>query len=268
MANLHPWTRKGNVIDFAQHVQASPERVWQAFTTEEGLRQWLKVTSGDIPLSPGAPFSLAWHTQGRVSGKKTHGYSGRVVKVLPPRLLALEWRLPLSRAITHFSLQVQPSFALFGEERGPECDIWIIHSGFPTEGTGLFEFDGHFRHWRQTIGDLAAWLEGRPGKPTPYSLAGLQFAGGAPGEGILVLDVVEGSPAHRAGIVPGDVIRSVDGRPLAALDDFHDWIDERQPGESGIFSLADRDVKVTVESVEDARNRLLIRQGDAWVPRR
>jgi uncharacterized protein YndB with AHSA1/START domain len=268
MANLHPWPRQGNTVDFIQHVQVGAERVWQAFTTEDGLKQWLRVTDAGIPLEPGADFSFSWETRGRASGQTRHGYSGRVAKVVAPRLLALEWRLPFSKVTTYFSVQIQPSFALFGEDRGPECDIWIIHSGFPSEGTGLFEFDGHFRHWRQAIGDLAAWLEDRPGKPTPYALAGLQFVGGAPREGILVYDVIEGSPADQAGIRPGDIIRSVDGHPMAALDDFHDWIDERHPGESGVFALADRSVKVTVESVEDARNRFLIRRGEEWITRR
>lgn len=268
MANLHPWTRQGHTIDFTHHVQVSPERVWQAFVTEEGLQRWLKVSRADIPLTPGAAFSLTWETQGRLTGQTIHGYHGLVHQVIPDRLLALEWVLPFSKETTYFSLQIQPSFALFGEDRGPECDIWIIHSGFPTEGIGLFEYDGHFRHWRQAIGDLAAWLEERPGKPTPYALAGLQFVGGAANTGLMVSDVIIDSPAHRAGIQPGDLIRAVDSHGLHSLDDFHDWIDERRPGESGVFRLADRDVTVTVEGIEDARKRFLIRQGEGWITRR
>lgn len=268
MANLHPWPREGHVVDFAQHVRVAPARLWQAFTTEADLQHWLKVSTAQMPTTPRESFHLTWESRGRVSGSTVHGYRGRVAKVIPDKLLALEWVLPFSGVTTFFSVQIQQSFALFGEDRGPECDIWLIHTGFPTDGVGLFEYDGHFRHWRQAIGDLAAWLEERPGKPTPYALAGLQFVGGAQDQGLLISDVIDGSPAHRAGIEPREIIESVDGHPLHSLDDFHDWIDELRPGDSGILRVNGRDVKVTVESVEDARNRFLIRQGEGWVTRR
>ena len=266
MANLHPWDREGNTIDFVQHIRASPERVWDAITTTDGLQRWLRVTSTEIPSVPGASFHLTWEARGCVSRCVTRRQVGFVKTFVPPRLLALEWTLPQSGVTTFLSLQIQTSFALFGESRVGECDIWLIHSSFPTHGLGLFEFDGHFRHWRQDIGDLAAWLEARPGKPTPYARAGLQFVGGAPGIGLLVSDVVSGSPAHKAGIKSGDIIRAVDDRVLHSLDDFHDWIDERRPGESGEFALTDRVVNVTVESAEQARDRLLIRSGERWSP--
>jgi uncharacterized protein YndB with AHSA1/START domain len=268
MSNLHPWPRSGNTLDFMQHIRAAAEPIWDAITTEAGLQQWLAVTSAEIPLVPGSRFHLTWETRGQVSGKSEHGFEGTVAAVVPNRLLALEWILPYSKAVTHFSVQIQPSFAMFGEDVGPECDIWLIHSGFPSDGPGLYEFDGHSRHWRQSFGDLAAQLEARPGKPTPYALAGLQFVGGAQDRGLLVADVLAGSPADVAGIRGGDVIKAVDGLVLHALDDFHDWIDERLPGETGEFTLSDRTVNVTVEGVEQARHRLLVRQNDGWITRR
>ncbi|NUO98844.1 MAG: PDZ domain-containing protein [Nonomuraea sp.] len=268
MANLHPWPRTENTIDFIQHIRVAPEVIWSELSTEEGLTRWLGLTSASMPLEEGAPFHLTWEARGKVSGERFLSFTGTVRKVIPNRLLALDWVLPFGKDTTHLSLQIQPSFAMFGVDVGPECDLWLIHSGFPAHGVGFFEFDGHSRHWRQGVGDLAAHLEERPGKPTPYALAGLQFVGGAPDQGLLVYDVIQGSPAEQAGIRPGDLIRSVEGMALASLDDFHDWIDERKPGESGEFELADRTVKVTVESVEDARKRLLVRQGDQWTPRR
>jgi uncharacterized protein YndB with AHSA1/START domain len=262
MANLHPWKRSGNTIDFVQHVNAEPSDVWAHFTDEALILKWIKVSTATIPEVEGAPFLLSAETEGRSSGDEVRAFRGTVKKVIPNRLLALEWVLPHSGEKTQFSLQIQQSFSVFGQDRGPECDIWIIHSGFPTEGMGLFEFDGHSRHWRQGIGDLVALLEDRPGKPTPYSLAGLLFAGGAPGKGLYVSDCVAGGPADEAGIRPGDLIRAVDGNALESLDDFHDWIDERHPGESGVFTLQDRSVVVTVTDVEEIQRRfLLIREG-------
>jgi uncharacterized protein YndB with AHSA1/START domain len=267
MSNLHPWPQTGHTIDFIQHVRADPQRVWEALTTEDGLRRWLRVTDAEIPTTAGRPYRLTWESIGRAGGRNTRVQEGVVAAVSSPVLLALEWRLPTSGAMTYLSVQIQQSYALFGESREQECDIWLIHSGFPTHGVAMFEYDGYLRHWRQDIGVLAAWLEARPGKPTPYALAGLQFVGGAYGVGLLVADVFIGSPAHEAGIVAGDIIRAVDGHPLHSLDDFHEWIDARMPGESGRFTLTDREVTVTVESVEAARARFQLRQGDVWKSR-
>jgi uncharacterized protein YndB with AHSA1/START domain len=267
VANLHPWPKRGNCLDFVQHVRATPDRIWRSLTCEEDLQRWLRVTTAEIPETPGAPFALNWETRGHAQSRVTRRKSGFVKAYVPGKLLALEWILPVSQVTTHLSIQIQRSFALFGESCDSECDVWLIHSGFPEEGVGLFEFDGHHRHWRQDIGTLAALLENRRGKPTPYSLAGISFVGGAPDVGLLVCDVFVGSPAHVAGIRTGDIIRAVDGQKLHSLDDFHDWIDDRRPGETGRFTLGDREVDVTVEGIEEARKRLVIRRGGAWVER-
>lgn len=265
MGDIHPWPRRGLTIDFLQHVRVGVERVWTAFTTESELQQWLGVSRADLPLTVGEPFSLQWETQGRASGETTHGYTGTVHEVISGRLLALDWDLQFAEGTTHFSLQLEPSFMEYGFEREPECDIWIVQSGFPTEGNGLFEYDGMLRHWRQVVGNLVAWLEDRPAKSNPYAVAGMEIVGGARDQGILVADVVVDAPAHKAGIRPGDVIRSIDGGPLHSLDDFHDWIVARSHGESGDFELADgRKVTVTVESVEVALERFRVRHGESW----
>jgi Do/DeqQ family serine protease len=39
--------------------------------------------------------------------------------------------------------------------------------------------------------------------------------GGAPGDGVVIVELLRGSPAHRAGVEPGDVVIAVDGRDVA-----------------------------------------------------
>ena len=58
-----------------------------------------------------------------------------------------------------------------------------------------------------------------------------QQFGVAPGEGVLVADVVPGSPAQEAGIQAGDVIVSVDGVPVGSTDELQTEIMYRQVGE-------------------------------------
>jgi uncharacterized protein YndB with AHSA1/START domain len=264
MANLHPWPRRGLTIDFTQHVRVGPERVWSALTREAELQAWLGVSRVDMPLTKGAPFTFEWHTQGRASGDAPFTYEGRVHDVVPERLLALEWGLHFADGETQFSVQIQPSFAEYGFERDAECDIWIIHAGFPTEGVGLFEYDGMSRHWRQSLANLVSRLEGRPAARRLYAITGLQFVGGAPDQGVMIADVIMGSPAHVAGIRAGDVIASVDGTALHSVDDFHDWVAARVPGEQGTFDIAGRAVTVTLESSEEALARFQVRHGDRW----
>ncbi len=261
----HPWDRRGRTIDFIRNVRATRQTVWDTLTTPSKIMRWMRMSEVTLPLQVGADVEFVLRTTGRLHGEDRGVIRARVKAVETPVLLALEYQLPASGVWTDLSFQVQQSFALFGQDHGHECDVWLVHSGFPSEGVGLFEHDGHLRHWRQQLGEMAALIEDRPGKPTPYSLAGLQFVGGAYGVGILVANAVSGSPADRAGIAPGDVIVAIDGHRVYALDDFHDWIDERMPGESGVFTLQDRTVEVTVESVEDARQRFLISQGEKWV---
>jgi predicted metalloprotease with PDZ domain len=80
----------------------------------------------------------------------------------------------------------------------------------------------------------------------------------------MIADVIVGSPAHVAGIRAGDVLASVDGRPLHSVDDFHDWVAERVPGEQGTFDIDGRAVTITLESSEDALARFRVRHGDQW----
>ena len=55
--------------------------------------------------------------------------------------------------------------------------------------------------------------------------------GVAPGQGVLVADVVKGSPAEEAGIQAGDVIVSVDDVPVGSTDELQTEIMYRSPGD-------------------------------------
>lgn len=252
MGERHPVPRQGRTVDFIQHIRAGTDAIWAALTTREGLASWLHATDADIPPAPGADFYIRWSAPGMTSGTDDCD-RGTVLAYEPPRYLALEWHASQMATTTYLSFHVQPSFYPYGKEYENDTDLHLIHSGFPEEGPDAFEYDGALRHWRQVIGELAAELEGRPGKPIPYSLAGLKFVGGLPGKGLLIRDVIAGSPADKAGIRPGELLRAVDGAELSSLDDFHAWIDGKPAGVTGVFRLSDREVKVTIADVAEVR---------------
>jgi serine protease DegQ len=69
-------------------------------------------------------------------------------------------------------------------------------------------------------------------------------------DGVLVLETVSGGPAARAGIRPGDVIRAVDGKQTASVEDFFAALRARKPGDTVPVTLIrdgrQQDVNVTL----------------------
>lgn len=67
------------------------------------------------------------------------------------------------------------------------------------------------------------------------------------GEGVQVMEVAQNSPAEEAGILPGDVIKSVDGEPIHNFDELKDIIDSNLGFEIGMLLLRDStEVEVTL----------------------
>jgi Do/DeqQ family serine protease len=77
-------------------------------------------------------------------------------------------------------------------------------------------------------------------------------ATGAPPPGAVVLELLRGSPADRAGLEPGDVIVSVDGKPVAGAPELRNLLAESAPGARlrlGIERAGRRaDLRVEVEA--------------------
>jgi S1-C subfamily serine protease len=74
-------------------------------------------------------------------------------------------------------------------------------------------------------GYLGIFVEARELSPPLQALLG-----GRQRTGVMVLEVVAGSPAARAGLRPGDIIVGLGGRPIAGIDDLHRFLDEEPVG--------------------------------------
>ena len=80
--------------------------------------------------------------------------------------------------------------------------------------------------------------------PTAYMIPMERYV---EGEGVQVVNVARDSPAEEAGILPGDVIKSVDGQPIHNLDELKDIIDSNLGSEIGMLLLRDStEVEVTL----------------------
>ena len=73
-------------------------------------------------------------------------------------------------------------------------------------------------------------------------------ANGAPLTGVVVTEVVEGSPAAERGLEPGDVIRRINQKPIARIADLIDGVNEVRDQEKSSFLLLVRVVIVNVSS--------------------
>lgn len=91
-----------------------------------------------------------------------------------------------------------------------------------------------------------------------------RFFGAPDGEGVLVNEVVDDSPAARAGIEAGDVILRADDRPLGGPDDLRKALRKAEPGDELELTIlrdhAERTLEVTLgEPPSDGQHRTLKR---------
>lgn len=101
--------------------------------------------------------------------------------------------------------------------------------------------------------------------PLAISAATRQALGAPADRGVLVDDVVDGSPARRSGLEPGDVVTMVDGKPVTDRDDIldaiaghkaHDVIEIRTfRNRIPFVRWAELDGDVPVASLDDLRGR-------------
>ena len=80
--------------------------------------------------------------------------------------------------------------------------------------------------------------------------------GGEPGEGVVIVELLRGSPAHRGGVEPGDIVVSVDGHPIGTAAQLRNALAASKVGTDLRFVVRreGRRVELTVR-VEEARGR-------------
>lgn len=131
-----------------------------------------------------------------------------------------------------------------GRSPGDEVDVVVIREGdrrtlTVTLGeepqTWSFDFGDHDMKWFDGDGYSVARLLGGPTLGVRASELNEDLAGyfdARAGDGILVLDVVEGSVAEAAGVKSGDVITRVNGEAIGDVDDVRDALGDLEEGDT------------------------------------
>jgi S1-C subfamily serine protease len=99
-----------------------------------------------------------------------------------------------------------------------------------------------------TLGERPALREGRPGRGRAGAHLGVMTrpltpedsdrAGVKADSGVMVVDVVPGTPAADAGLMPGDVITAIDNKTLSNPEDLREAIRQSEPGKEVTLKMA------------------------------
>ncbi|MFL5242435.1 MAG: PDZ domain-containing protein [Gemmataceae bacterium] len=108
--------------------------------------------------------------------------------------------------------------------------------------------DGKDEKVSVTLGDRPARREGRPGGRRTGAQLGVvtrpltpedsDRAGVKADSGVIVMEVVSGSPAADAGLKPGDVITALDNKNISNPDDLREAIRQDEPGKEVTLKVA------------------------------
>jgi S1-C subfamily serine protease len=208
-----------------------------------------RVRVGDFALAIGAPFGL------------THTVTLGIVSALG-RTLPSAFQGRSIEGVIQTDALLNP-----GNSGGPLLDaegrVMGINTAVVAQGQGLcfavpsntaaFVLEQVLRNGRV----LRAWIGiGAEDVTVPQAVAAKAQLADA--RGALVRQVMDGSPAARAGLAPGDVIVNFGGRPVRTTADLHRVLDERAIG-------TEREVEVLRRG---QRMRLSIRPAEVPAPAR
>jgi len=143
-------------MGFPDHIERTvelahpPGQVWAALTTAEGLASWFGQQA-TIDLRPGGSASMTW--------EGGHTADMRVERVEEPTVFGFTWQiqeLPEDdprRTYVEFTL----------EPLGAGTRLTVVETGFAQLPDDLYhkEYDGHVEGWRNELGELVSYLDGR-----------------------------------------------------------------------------------------------------------
>jgi putative serine protease PepD len=105
-----------------------------------------------------------------------------------------------------------------------------INSQIATAGGGGGNVGIGFAVPSNTVRQVVPRLRSGAAISRPY--LGISSKASTTGQGAVVADVIGGAPAASAGVLPGDIVKQVGGKPVVAPEDISAAIEDRRPGDA------------------------------------
>lgn len=107
----------------------------------------------------------------------------------------------------------------------------------------------------------------REGKSVRTGWVGLAISGSSENEGITVQGVLSGSPAHEAGMRPGDIVVGINGENVRAPMEFTPHVTGARPG-TNLSVEIQRDLQMQTVNIEVGKRPLRIRRVESKTPQK
>ncbi|RIK44469.1 MAG: SRPBCC domain-containing protein [Chloroflexi bacterium] len=133
----------GRTIEKEIFIKASPERVFDAFTSSDALAHWWAMAEAELDLRPGGRWRFKW-----TSGQSVHGI---IVEVERPRRLVMDWDEGEHLHDTRLTVE-------FHAENGG-TRIHLVDTGYGSGGDWDALYEGVTTGWGWALEGLRAWLE-------------------------------------------------------------------------------------------------------------
>lgn len=134
-------------IVFKRILRHAPERVWEAITNPEDLKQWLYCTSAKIDGRTGGSMEM-------VSGPGQFHATGKILTWNPPKVYEHEWNV---KAGTEMPKGENAIFRYELEPRGTQTVLTVIYRRLSAQSARGFAPGGHV-----LLDRLEAQLDGAP----------------------------------------------------------------------------------------------------------
>jgi uncharacterized protein YndB with AHSA1/START domain len=217
---------KSTKLAFSRIVNASPEDVYYAFSTQQGWRDWM-CDSARFEARPGGTYQLSWN-----SGWFT---AGSIKEIERPKRIVLTWRGKEDPDNTEVSLELMAE--------GDKTKVEIRHVGFGQGETWDQIQEESEKGWEVGLENLVSIFDtGIDLRIARRPLLGIflsdfnekiaQEIGVPVTEGVRIDSPVEGLGAEKAGLQSSDVIVEMDEKPVTGFADIGLILDSRQAGDT------------------------------------
>lgn len=144
------------------HVNAGPERTWQAWTRAEELTRWL-TAEAHVEPRVGGPFELFWNP---ANHEVDSTIGCQILALREPEELQFNWKGPKELAhvmntpgtpLTQVTVSLRP--AAGGTE------VTLVHTGWGEGPDWEQARQWHVKAWEMALGELQKHLDGGGGAP-------------------------------------------------------------------------------------------------------